>query len=765
MRAVVLRDGQLHVRETPDPEPGQGELLLRTLSTAICASDVHFMDHPALGINDPTGRSLYDADRDIVLGHEFVGEVIGHGPGCTDQFAVGSRVTAMPIRLIDGGAGGLRIIGQHPEAQGSFAELLVVSEAAAKPVSTSDVSSDAVRVVDAFAVGEFYVRSATACARRGCHRHRRGRDRPVRSRRPGKARHRADHRRRLQSRPSRAGLQRLRCARPGGSGRAVALRRVRRSSRPNDGLPGPAVVFECVGAAGLIQNIVESAEMGTRIYCAGGWYTGDTLDITDRDPPGRHHPIRRRTASTGLVRHARRDRVGSAGSAAQRRQDHHASTRSPTHSISRAIPTGRRGSSSTPTETSHDRTRRPARHLRFAGALRHWASTDATGLCSEPFSPMTANSTTARSARGTASTRSPNSWSSSHAMAGHTLHRLTNHGRHGRRRQRAGAHLHRRPDHGRRQQHPASTPSVSTTTSSCAPRAGGASPDADSPRCGWSAVGQAGIDDFREKYGPWALVAGASDGVGAAFAEGLAERGVNVVLLARRQAVLDQVAAGSFGDAPASNPHSGSRSRRARRDGDDHRRHQRLGDRLPGLLRRRRPELQTLPRQPDRGGRSDGARNCMVPMQLCHHFAPAMVERGSGGIVIFGSGAGFAGGPNMVAYGATKAFDMVFAEALWAELHGRGSMSSGSSSARPTRRRCATLEYSRGQIASLDDVPPGAVAVDDVIAEAFENLANGPTWVVGEDMRAAMQMLGSLSRNQAVELISQASAAAMGSAD
>ena len=51
-------------------------------------------------------------------------------------------------------------------------------------------------------------------------------------------------------------------------------------------------------------------------------------------------------------------------------------------------------------------------------------------------------------------------------------------------------------------------------------------------------------DDFATKYGPWALVAGASDGVGAAFAEALAARGLNVVLLARRQAVLDEVAAG-----------------------------------------------------------------------------------------------------------------------------------------------------------------------------------------------------------------------------
>jgi threonine dehydrogenase-like Zn-dependent dehydrogenase len=78
VRAVVLRNGQLTVRETPDPVPGDGELLLKTLSTAICASDVHFMDHPDLAIDDPTGRSLYDTDRDIVLGHEFVGEVVGH---------------------------------------------------------------------------------------------------------------------------------------------------------------------------------------------------------------------------------------------------------------------------------------------------------------------------------------------------------------------------------------------------------------------------------------------------------------------------------------------------------------------------------------------------------------------------------------------------------------------------------------------------------------------------------------------------------------
>jgi threonine dehydrogenase-like Zn-dependent dehydrogenase len=59
-----------------------------------------------------------------------------------------------------------------------------------------------------------------------------------------------------------------------------------RALRAERGLWGPLVLFECVGAAGLIQQIVQSADMGTRIYCAGGWYTGDSLSITDATRQG-----------------------------------------------------------------------------------------------------------------------------------------------------------------------------------------------------------------------------------------------------------------------------------------------------------------------------------------------------------------------------------------------------------------------------------------------------------------------------------------------
>lgn len=279
MRAVVLRGGELTVRETADPVPGQGDLLLKTLSTAICASDVHYMDHPELAIDDPTGRSLYDADRDIVMGHEFVGEVIGHGPGCSDAFPIGARVTSMPIRLVDGGAGGVRIIGQHPEAQGSFGELLVVPEAAAKVVEGT-VSSDAIAVVDCFAVGEFYVRSANlqpgevpivigagavglsavaALSSRGIE--------------PIIVSDLRAERREL----ARNGFGAHVLVDPSKQSVFDVFRQVRAEHK----LGGSPVVFECVGAPGLIDRLVAEAEFLSRIYCAGGWYTGDTLSITE----------------------------------------------------------------------------------------------------------------------------------------------------------------------------------------------------------------------------------------------------------------------------------------------------------------------------------------------------------------------------------------------------------------------------------------------------------------------------------------------------
>ena len=65
-------------------------------------------------------------------------------------------------------------------------------------------------------------------------------------------------------------------------------------------------------------------------------------------------------------------------------------------------------------------------------------------------------------------------------------------------------------------------------------------------------------------------------------------------------------------------------------------------------------------------------RNVNTVLGACHRFGGRMVERGGGGIVLVTSGAAWVGGDRLAAYGASKAFDLVLGEALWAELGPRG---------------------------------------------------------------------------------------------
>ena len=263
------------------------------------------------------------------------------------------------------------------------------------------------------------------------------------------------------------------------------------------------------------------------------------------------------------------------------------------------------------------------------------------------------------------------------------------------------------------------------------------------------------MSDFADRYGPWALIAGASDGVGAAFARAIAERGVNVVLLARRQAVLDEVAAGIRSD-------TGVEARTlvvdlARPDAVAT-----VVDAVAGLdvgtlvyCAGADPSYEPFLDQPLDAHLSMVQRNCVVPMQLAHHLAPALVARGSGAIVLLSSGAALCGGPNVVTYAASKAFDLVLGEALWAELHDQGvdvlSLVLGATDTPALRRLLAQ----RGTPTGPDDTTPipGLVSADQVVAEALANLANGPTWFVGDELRQSAQLLGGLPRSEAVTLM------------
>jgi short-subunit dehydrogenase len=273
------------------------------------------------------------------------------------------------------------------------------------------------------------------------------------------------------------------------------------------------------------------------------------------------------------------------------------------------------------------------------------------------------------------------------------------------------------------------------------------------------------MTDIAEKYGPWALLVGASDGVGALFAERLAGEGVNVVLVARRQHLLDEVAQGIRERTTAE-------TRTLAIDLTEPGASQRIiastDDLEIGMLvycAGGDPNYQPFLANPVSAAEDLLQRNCLVLMRLCHHFAGKMVDRGKGGIVNFSSGAALAGGRNMVAYGATKAFDMVFTEGLWVELHDKGVDVLGLVLGMTDTPALRKLEFERGRLASVDEVPAGAVAAPSVVDEAIANLGNGPTIATGDDVRMAFELFKSMSRNEVVRLIMQMSTEVMGTDD
>jgi threonine dehydrogenase-like Zn-dependent dehydrogenase len=149
MRAAVLRGGSVEAPVIGDPAPGAGQLLVRSLACGICASDLHFMDHPEAGAGDDSGMSTYDQDVDIVTGHEYCAEVVGYGLGTERRIPAGTRVTSLPVLPA---AGGRKIIGQNPESPGGFGEYLLLTEAITRVVA-SDLPSEIVCIADAISVG------------------------------------------------------------------------------------------------------------------------------------------------------------------------------------------------------------------------------------------------------------------------------------------------------------------------------------------------------------------------------------------------------------------------------------------------------------------------------------------------------------------------------------------------------------------------------------------------------------------------------------
>jgi len=136
-----MRAGRLEVEEVPEPVPGPGQVLVRTLACGICGSDLHALKHArrmadlaqdvaAATPDDPLSLFAFDPDRDMVMGHEFAVEVLELGPDAAGV-APGDVVVSMPMVADEGG---LHAVGYSNVYPGAYAERLVLSPGLALPV-------------------------------------------------------------------------------------------------------------------------------------------------------------------------------------------------------------------------------------------------------------------------------------------------------------------------------------------------------------------------------------------------------------------------------------------------------------------------------------------------------------------------------------------------------------------------------------------------------------------------------------------------------
>jgi uncharacterized protein len=254
---------------------------------------------------------------------------------------------------------------------------------------------------------------------------------------------------------------------------------------------------------------------------------------------------------------------------------------------------------------------------------------------------------------------------------------------------------------------------------------------------------------FAQQYGPWALIAGGSEGTGAACARQLAARGLNVLLVARNPAPLEQLA---LQIRTAASVEVRTLSLDLTAEDAVATLQQATAGLEVGLLvynAGSTTQFSDVLDAPLAYAQRVTQLNVGAPLALTHHFAGLMRKRGRGGVMLVGSMAGYGGSGGNAVYSAAKAYSRVLAEGLWYELKPHGVHVLGlilSATNTPAMARIGMV---------MDN--PGFPADDPeiVVQEALDHLADGPVWVARGREEMAKYMLN-LPRAEAVEMMSSA---------
>jgi short-subunit dehydrogenase len=251
-------------------------------------------------------------------------------------------------------------------------------------------------------------------------------------------------------------------------------------------------------------------------------------------------------------------------------------------------------------------------------------------------------------------------------------------------------------------------------------------------------------DSFPSRYGQWAVVAGASEGLGAAFAEALAARGLHLVLLARRADVLDEFAAklrasrGVMVHPVACDLGTPSFAEDLARavEGID------VGVAVYNAAYSFVAPLfdRTL---------AEALRvvdvNIRGPLVFLHGLVPRMIARQRGAVVLMSSLAGFQGSPRLAAYAASKAFTTILGESLWAELAPEGI---------DVVVSAAGAIRTPGYAKTLQKEAPGTLDASAIAERTLGALGRGPVVIPGATNKLASALLRRLlSRKSAIGIM------------
>lgn len=254
--------------------------------------------------------------------------------------------------------------------------------------------------------------------------------------------------------------------------------------------------------------------------------------------------------------------------------------------------------------------------------------------------------------------------------------------------------------------------------------------------------------DLRKRYGKTALIAGASEGIGAAFATYLAREGFDLVLIARRLQPLQMLA-----DSLAYK--YGINIKCISCDLSDVDAATRISENLNGqpvdILIYNAVQAYIGPfieNTPENHLQMAGV-NMLTPVNMLHLFGEKMLLKGQGAIILMASLAGFQGSGNLSMYAATKAFIRVLAESLWYEWKQAGvdiiACCAGATS---------TPNFRNTRPENSSFFAPRILAPEEIPVECFRQLGRQPSCIAGRGNRlASFVMQKILPRKTAVNIM------------